>query len=72
MNKELRERLEWLAFKCDDKAITPDVKDDIKYTLEYIDEQDKLINRIKEIVNKEITGIEAKLMIVDLLEGDKK
>lgn len=48
MNSELRDNLEWLAYKCEDKAITPDVQDDIKYALDYIDELEKELKTIKE------------------------
>ena len=40
MNKMLREDMEYLM-QCDDKAITPDIKDDAKMTLDYIDELEK-------------------------------
>ena len=35
--KEVIERCNWLVNKCEDKAITPDVKDDISYLLEEIE-----------------------------------
>lgn len=44
MNKELREEMEYLI-TCDDKAITPDVRDDVKMTLDYIDELENKINK---------------------------
>ena len=34
--KEVIERCNWLVNKCEDKAITPDVKDDVRYLLEEI------------------------------------
>lgn len=38
---------------------------------EYINNMESIISRIKEIVNNEkITGIEAKLIIKDILESD--
>lgn len=40
MNKELREDLEHLII-CKDKTITQDLRDDIKMTLDYIDELEK-------------------------------
>lgn len=35
--KEVIERCNWLVNKCEDKAITPDVKDDVRYLLEEIE-----------------------------------
>jgi len=35
--KEVIERCNWLVNKCEDKAITPDVKDDVSYLLEEIE-----------------------------------
>ena len=54
MNKELRERLEWLAYRCDDPRITPDVQDDVKYALEYIDSRDNIINELEKEISKHI------------------
>lgn len=44
MNKILREETEYLI-TCDDKYITPDVRDDVKMTLDYIDELENKINK---------------------------
>lgn len=46
MNKELREDLEHILI-CKDKTITQDLRDDIKMTLDYIDD-------LEDIINKEI------------------
>lgn len=54
MNKELRERLEWLAYRCDDPRITPDVQDDIKYALEYIDGRDNIINELEKYLIEQV------------------
>ena len=35
--KEVIERCNWLVNKCNDKAITPDVKDDVRHLLEEIE-----------------------------------
>lgn len=52
MNKILREEMEYLI-QCDDKAITPDVKDDVSLTLQYIDElENKIDKAIEYIKNK--------------------
>jgi hypothetical protein len=48
MNKELREDLEHLII-CKDKSITPDLRDDIKMTLDYIDELEKENKILKEL-----------------------
>lgn len=48
MNKDLRERLEWLAYRCDDPRVTPDVQDDVKYALEYIDNRNNIINELEK------------------------
>ena len=45
--KEVIERLNWLAYKCEDKAITPDVKDDVKYALEEIERLNNNWNKLK-------------------------
>lgn len=50
MNKELREEMEFLI-TCDDKAITPDVKDDVKMTLNYIDELEQRINKALKLLD---------------------
>lgn len=47
MNKELREDLEHLIL-CNDKTITPDLRDDVKMTLQYIDELEKENKQLKE------------------------
>ena len=39
--KEVIERCNWLVNKCEDKAITPDVKDDVRYLLEEIERLNK-------------------------------
>lgn len=35
--KEVIERCNWLVNNCEDMAITPDVKDDVRYLLEEIE-----------------------------------
>jgi len=52
MNKELREEMEFLI-TCDDKAITPDVRDDVEMTLKYIDELEDKINKAIEYIYQE-------------------
>lgn len=49
MNKILREEMEYLIH-CDDKAITPDVKDDVSLTLQCIDELEDRIDKAIEIL----------------------
>lgn len=49
MNEDLRARMEYLV-NCDDKAITPDVKDDVQWTLEYIDELEKDLRDACEVI----------------------
>lgn len=49
MNKELREDLEHLII-CKDKTITPDLRDDVKMTLDYIDELENKIDKALEIL----------------------
>ena len=70
--KEVIERCNWLVNKCNDKAITPDVKDDFRCLLEQIkmlvqdDEenqeiiikQSKEIERLNNIIYKAIEYIE--------------
>ena len=57
MNKELREDLEYLI-RTDDKSITPDVRDDIQMTLDYIDKLEKenksLNNTLVKIIDENI------------------
>lgn len=55
--KEVIERLNWLAYKCEDKAITPDVKDDVKYVLEEIE---RLNNKNEELLSLYTTEREVK------------
>jgi hypothetical protein len=50
MNKILREEMEYLI-TCDDKAITPDVRDDVSLTLQYIDELENKIDKAIEYIN---------------------
>ena len=50
--KEVIERLNWLAYKCEDKAITPDVKDDVKYALEEIERLNNIINELENELYK--------------------
>ena len=53
MNKELREEMEFLI-TCNDKSITPDVRDDVEMTLKYIDElEEKIEEAIEYIENCE-------------------
>lgn len=44
--------------RCDDKAITPDVKDDVEMTLNYVDDLEDRINQAmkycEDIINEEI------------------
>lgn len=44
--------------KCDDKSITPDVRDDVEMTLDYIDELENKINKAidycEDITSREI------------------
>ena len=47
MHKILREEMEYLI-TYDDKAITPDVKDDVRMTLDYIDELEKENEKLKK------------------------
>lgn len=49
--KEVIERCNWLVNKCNDKAITPDVKDDIGYLLEEIERLQKGYCELKEKCN---------------------
>ena len=49
MNKILREEMEYLIH-CNDKAITPDVKDDVFLTLQYIDELENKIDKAIEYI----------------------
>ena len=65
MNKDLRERLEWLAYRCDDPRITPDVQDDVKYALEYIDSRDNIINELE----KWLKFFNENGLVIDLEEG---
>lgn len=51
MNKILKEEMEYLIH-CNDKAITPDVKDDVKMTLDYIDELENKINEAIEYIKQ--------------------
>lgn len=51
--KEVIERLNWLAYKCEDKAITPDVKDDVKYVLEEIER----LNENNQAYQKELCKV---------------
>lgn len=64
MNKELREEMEYLI-NCDDKAITPDVRDDVKMTLDYIDELEK---QLKELQKRFDFLMEAHIMSEQELE----
>lgn len=51
MNKILREEMEYLI-TCDDKAITPDVRDDVEMTLKYIDELEDRIDKAIEYIEE--------------------
>ena len=73
MNKILREEMKYLI-TCDDKAITPDVKDDVKITLDYIDELEYKINKAIEYINEvKVAGyikfIDSDVLI-DILRGE--
>lgn len=46
--KEVIERCNWLVNKCEDKAITPDVKDDVRCLLEEIEKLKKELEEEKE------------------------
>lgn len=50
--KEVIERCNWLVNKCNDKAITPDVKDDFRYLLEEIERLNSIIKEVKEYIEK--------------------
>lgn len=50
MNKELRDDLEHLII-CEDKSITQDLRDDIKMTLDYVDELEKENDNLKYHLN---------------------
>lgn len=69
MNKELREDLEHLII-CKDKSITPDLRDDIKMTLDYIDELENKINKAIEYTNELIA--DTKCMLDDMKYQDKE
>lgn len=74
MNKILREEMEYLI-TCDDKAITPDVRDDVKMTLDYIDELENKINKAIEYINEvKVAGyikfIDSDVLI-DILRGEE-
>ena len=79
MNKILREEMEYLI-NCNDKAITPDVKDDVSLTLQYIDELetriDKAIEYIENLSNEPNVfghyGIDGncKKYLLDILRGE--
>ena len=72
MNKILREEMEYLI-KCDDKAITPDVKDDVKMTLDYIDElelNNKSLNSLLNSVKHSLRNSEEHLKIEQGLNYD--
>lgn len=51
--KEVIERCKWLVNKCEDKAITPDVKDDVSYLLEEIERLNNIIKEVREQINKD-------------------
>lgn len=57
MNKELRDDLEHLIV-CNDKSITQDLRDDVKMTLDYIDE-------LENKINKALAYIERMTRIID-------
>lgn len=46
--KEVIERCNWLVNKCNDKAITPDVKADFRYLLEEIERLNKELKETEE------------------------
>lgn len=64
MNKELREDLEHLII-CKDKSITPDLRDDVKMTLDYIDELEK------ENINIKLQLLENKISLKDVEYQEK-
>ena len=49
--KEVIERCNWLVNKCEDKAITPDVKDDVSYLLEEIERLNNKYNKALELLS---------------------
>lgn len=73
MNKELREDLEHLII-CKDKSITPDLRDDISLTLQYIDELENKIDKAIEELKLWQPEIEALKMeknyLLDILRGE--
>lgn len=72
MNKELREDLEHLII-CEDKTITQDLRDDIKMTLDYIDDledENKLLNNLLNSRKKQIKNNEEQLKANDLMIND--
>ena len=48
---EVIERCNWLVDKCNDKAITPDVKNDFRYLLEEIERLNNIIKEVREYIN---------------------
>ena len=46
--KEVIERCNWLVNKCNDKDITPEVKDDFRYLLEEIERLNNIINDFED------------------------
>ena len=52
--KEVIERCEWLVNNCNDKAITPDVKDDFRYLLEEIERLKEQSNNYAKRIIKAI------------------
>lgn len=74
MNKELREDLEHLII-CNDKTITQDLRDDIKMTLDYIDNLEKKINKAIKYINNHSLNfnneIETDLQVEEVKELEK-
>lgn len=54
--KEVIERCNWLVNKCEDKALTPDVKDDVRYLLEEIEALKYIIMDIYISIYHELHG----------------
>ena len=72
--KEVIERCNWLVNKCNDKDITPDVKDDFRYLLEEVERLNNIINKAIEYIEKETTYSDYKEMdtLINILRGDKE
>ena len=63
--KEVIERCNWLVNKCEDKAITPDVKDDVSYLLEEIERLNNIINELERYLEDEKINLDDYLGCLD-------